>query len=324
VRKLARALGSFAVCCIALICPLVCDLARAADYPVRPIRVFCPYAAGGSSDYVTRLIAEQLGKRLGQRVVVENRTGAGEIISTQAVVAAEPDGYTLGMVSNVMTLNPFIRKDMPYQISDLAVVTQHITVASIIVVRPEAPPKSFPEFMKWAKTKPDKVTAGRVAPSAVIVWKRLEKATGTEFIDVPYAGNAPALVGLLGGQIDTMQVTYFESSSHLDAGSVRPIAVTNPERMPVLPDVPAIAEFVPGFSHVAWNGFVLPAKTPEAIVKRLAKEISEIVKTPEVSKILVERGYGVVGNSPEEFAAWVKSDLEANEKNVKSAGLTIQ
>jgi tripartite-type tricarboxylate transporter receptor subunit TctC len=302
----------------------VCNLARAADYPVRPIRIFCPYAAGGSADYVTRLIAEQLGKRLGQRVVVENRTGAGEIISTQAVVTAEPDGYTLGMVSNVMTLNPFIRKDMPYKISDLAVVTQHITVASIIVVSPEAPAKSLSEFLEWAKTKRDKVTVGTVAPSSVIVWKRLEKAVGAEFVYVPYAGNAPALVGLLGGQIETMQVTYYESSSYLDAGSVRPIAVMNPERMLVLPNLPAVAEFVPGFSHVAWNGFVLPAKTPEAIVKLLSKAISEIVRTPEVSKILIERGYGVVGNSPEEFAAWVKSDLEANEIDVKAAGLTIQ
>lgn len=323
MRRLVRALGSLAVC-IAVICPFASDQARAADYPNRPVRIFCPYAAGGSSDYVTRLIAEQLGKRLGQRVVVENRTGAGEIISTQAVVAAAPDGYTLGMVSNVMTLNPFIRKDMAYQLSDLAVVTQHITVPSIIVVRSDAPPESFSQFLEWARTKPGKATAGRVAPSQVILWKRLEKAAGTEFIDVPYAGNGPALVGLLGGQIDTMLVTYYESSSHLDAGSVRPIAVTNPERMPVLPNVPAIAEFVPGFSHVAWNGFVLPAKTPEAIVKRLAKEIAEIVKTPEVSKILIERGYGVVGNSPEEFSAWVKRDLEANEINVKSAGLTIQ
>lgn len=315
----SRTIGGLILGCLLLAQPAFSD-----DYPNKPVRIFVPYAAGGSSDYVTRLVADELSKRLGNKFVVENRPGAGEAISTQATIAAPPDGYTLGMVSNVMSLNPFIRKEMSYKIEDVALISQHITVASIVVVQTSSPPKTFPEFIEWAKIKSGKMTAGRTAPSSAIVWTRLAKATGIDYIDVPYQGNAPALVGLLGGQTDTMQITYFEVRGQLESGALRPLAVTSLDRMAVLPNVPALSEFVPKFSHVAWNGFVAPAKTPKAIIDRLSREISEIVRSPEIAKILVDRGYGVVGNTPAEFQAWIDNDLRVNEENVKAAGLTLQ
>ncbi len=297
----------------------------AANYPNKPIRIVVPQSAGGSTDLTARLIAQKLADALGQPVVVDNRPGAGSIIGTDLVAKAAPDGYTLLVVASSITINPSLHKKLPFDpIRDLAPVSQLSAFPNMLVVHPAVPVKTVQELIALAKAKPGQINYGSsgAGTGTHLSAELFKSMTGVDMVHVPYKGGGPAVTALLGGQVQLNFATIPSVLPHVRAGKLRAVAVTTLKRSPAAPDVPTIAESgVPGYDHGPWNGMLAPAKTPKAVIARLNAEVARIIHLPEAKAVLVHEGAEPVGNTPEEFAAIIRTETAKWAKVIKAAGI---
>ena len=301
--------------------------APAQDYPRKPIRMIIPYPPGGPTDILGRIVAQNLSERLGQQVVVENKPGASGMIGADLVAKAPPDGYTLLANASIHVINPSLYKNATYDaLKDFAPVSLIAEVPLVLVVAPGLEVKSVKELIALAKSKSGKLNFASSGNAAAphLAGEAFKIAAGVDMQHVPYKGSGPALTDLMGGQVQLMFDSLPSSISHVKSGKLRAIAVTTAKRSSALPSVPTIAESgVPGFDISTWYGIWAPAGTPTEIVSKLSGEIAKIVKLADVRERLGGLGAEPVGNSPDEFAAYCRSELAKWAKIVKASGATV-
>ncbi|MDF8365173.1 Bug family tripartite tricarboxylate transporter substrate binding protein [Achromobacter anxifer] len=303
--------------------------AHAADpYPNKPIRLIVPFAAGGTTDIVARVVADGLGRELGQPVIVENRGGGGGSIGADALARSTPDGYTLGVATvSTMATNPATNPKNPYNpLTDFAPITNMVNVPNVLTVNPAVPAKSLAEFIALLKANPGKYSyassgAGGIGHLDGELFKSLTK---TDMVHVPYRGSGPALNDVIAGQVNAQFDNLPSSMPHIQAGKLRALAVAAPKRLPALPDVPTFAEGgLPEMDNMAWYGLVAPAGTPQAVIDRIHDATVKALKDPKIVQRLADGGSLVDGNTPAEYAAQIKRELElrqriAKERNIRS------
>jgi len=303
--------------------------ARADDYPSRPIRIIVPYAPGGGADTVARIVARRVSDTIGQPIVIENRTGAGSILGTDAVAKAEPDGYTLLLgQSGPISINPAVYKDLRYDpVKDFAPVTMTTAYPYILVVNAKLPARSLPEFVALARSQPGAMNYGTTGIGAAnhLVAELFNGKAGIKMTHIPYRGTALAVGDLVAGQVTMVFGDPISVLPHMQSGSLRALAVTSLQRSPVAPEVPTVAESgFPGFDALAWHGILAPAKTPPAIVKKLNAEIVNALKHPETQALLVKQAMQTVGNTPEEFAAFIRNDIAVWKAVAAEADVSVK
>ncbi|HEY9281331.1 MAG TPA: tripartite tricarboxylate transporter substrate binding protein BugE [Eoetvoesiella sp.] len=302
----------------------------ATDYPTRPIRVIVPFAPGGSTDIVARIVTQRMGQELGQTMVVENKGGAGGAIGAQEAARAKPDGYTLSIATvSTLAVNPACRpNDLPYKpLTDFMPITNFANVPNVIEVNPKFPAKNFKEFVKVLKENPGKYSHGSSGTCSVLhlFGEAFKQATGTDAIHVPYKGSGPAVTDAVGGQIDSMFDNLPSSMGQIQAGNLRPLAVAWPERLKTLPDVPTLAEEgYPQLNQPAWYGLLAPKGTSPEIIKRLRDAAVVALKDPKVIETLEKQGAAPSGNTPEEFAKEIKEQYDWAKDVVAKGKITLE
>lgn len=309
-----------------LLLPVALPVA-AQSYPTKPVRLVVPFPPGGPTDIVTRLIAPKMSASLGQQVVVENRGGAGGMIATEQVSKAAPDGYTIimgtiGGLAVAKSLNPKLGYDT---LRDLAPITQSVSVTSILVVHPSVPAKTVRELLAIAKASPGKLNYassgnGTVTHLAGELLKLLGKVNITH---VPYKGGAPALIALVSGEVDMSYENSLIITPHIKSGKVKAIAVTSAKRSALLPELPTIAETLPGYSASGWYGLLAPAATPKPVIAKLSTEAIKALRSPDVVDKLSSQGAEPVASTPEEFTAFIRSEIDKWANVVKAANMKI-
>src|SRR5690554_4676835 len=304
--------------------------ATAADYPSQPIRVIVPFAPGGSTDIVARIVTQRMAEELGQTMVVENKGGAGGAIGAAEAARANPDGYTLSIATvSTLAVNPACRPDdLPYEpLKDFMPVTNFANVPNVIEVNPKFPAKNFKEFVKALKDNPGKYTHGSSGTCSVLhlFGEAFKQATGTDAIHVPYKGSGPAVTDAVGGQIDSMFDNLPSSMGQIQAGGLRALAIAWPERLKSLPDVPTLAEEgYPQLNQPAWYGLLAPAGTPPEIIKILRDAAVVALKDPKVIETLEKQGAAPSGNTPEEFAKEIKEQYDWAKEVVAKGNIKLQ
>ena len=323
MRLSRRAILHLAVGTAAL--PRLSRVARAEAYPAHPVHVIVGQAAASSSDITARLLAQYLSEHLGQQFIVEVRPGATGNIATEAVVRAAPDGYTLLLVNSQNTINAALFNNLPFDfVRDIAPIAGIFRVPLVMEVLPSFPAKTVPEFIAYARANPGKInmaSAGVGGPQHV-AGELFKFMAGVDLVHVPYHGSTPALTDLLAGQVQVMFDVTPSSLPHIRAGKFRPLAVTTPERLDLLPDVPAMAEFLPGYEAFGWIGFGAPKGTPAEIIETLNKGLNAAVADPKIRARLTDLGGLVMPpNSPADFAKFIAADTEKWTKVVQFAHL---
>lgn len=295
-------------------------------YPDRPIRLIIAQAPGGNADIIARALAEGMTVRLGQNMVPDNRPGASGIIATELAVRAAPDGYTLLLVPSSFGVNPAANRKLPYdQLRDLAPITHVASAPNVLVVGPALPIKSVADLVKAAKAAPGKLTYGSSGNlgSPHLAGELFELMTGTDMVHVPYKGAATAMIDLIGGRISLSFASLPSAIAHIRAGRLHSIAVTSDRRFPMLPDLPTLSESgLPGFETSAWQGLVVPAKTPQAIIKRLNAEAVAVINQPAMRERMVQNGAIPIASTPEELWDFARKQIEKWGKVIKAAGIT--
>src|SRR5712692_121032 len=292
-------------------------------YPVRPVRLIVGFTPGGPTDISARPIGQWLTERLGQPFVIENRPGAGSNIAIDAVVNSAPDGYTLLVVSTSATVSMTFYKNLNFNfIRDIAPVAGIVRVPLVMVVHPSVPAQTVPEFIAYAKTNPGKINMASVGNGTTphMAGELFKMMAGVDMLHVPYRGAAPALTDLLGGRAQVMFEGMLSLTEHIRTGRLRPLAVTPATRSPVLPDVPTVGEFLPGYEASVWFGVGAPKATPVEIVERLNVEINAGLADPKLKARLGELGGTVLAVSPAEFGKLIAEDTEKWGKVVKFSG----
>jgi tripartite-type tricarboxylate transporter receptor subunit TctC len=300
--------------------------ASALDYPTRPVRFVVGYPAGGATDILARIIGQRLSERLGQQFVIENKPGAGNNIGTESVVNAEPDGYTVLLINPANFINASLYTNLKFNfIRDIAPVATFQRVPNVMTVAPDVPAKTVAEFIAYVKANPGKVNmASSGNGTSVHMSGELFMAmSGAQMTHIPYKGAAPAITDLLGNRVQVIFDNMPSIIQHISSGSLRALAVTTAERSPQLPDVPTVAETVPGYEASALFGMGAPKKTPPEIVAKLNKEINAVLAEPETKKRLVELGGEPLVSTPEAFGAMIAAETEKWQKVVKFSGLTV-
>jgi tripartite-type tricarboxylate transporter receptor subunit TctC len=308
----------------AAVLPALSRFAWAQTYPARPVRLIVGYTAGSNLDILARLMGQWLAERLGQPFVIENRPGAGSNVATEAVVRAVPDGYTLLMVSAGNAVNATLYDNLNFNfIRDIAPVAGIIRSTNVMEVNPSFPAKTVPEFIAYAKANPGKINmaSGGIGSGPHIAGELFKVMTGVDMRHVPYRGSPPALTDLLGGQVQVMFDLMSSSIESIRAGKLRALAVTTATRSAVLPDIPTIGEFVPGYEASGWQGVGAPRNTPIEIVERLNKEINAALADPKMKARLADLGGTVLAGSPAAFGKLIVEETEKWAKVVKFAGL---
>ena len=299
-------------------------ITRAQAYPSRPVRLIVGLAAGGGQDIVARLMGQWLSERLGRQFIVENRPGASGNLALEATANAAPDGYTLTLlgVNNAINASLYNKPGFEF-LRDIAPVAGIMRVPLVMVVAPTFPAKSVPEFIAYAKANPGKITmgSGGVGTSIHVSGELFKMLTGVDMLHVPYRGGMPALTGLIGGQVQVMFDTMPESIGFIRAGTLRPLAVTTAERAAVLPEVPRVADFVPGYESSAWYGVGAPRNTPPEIVETLNREINAGLADTRIRDRLADLGGTVIAGSAADFGAFIADDAAKWAKVVKFANV---
>ncbi len=298
-------------------------LARAQDYPNRPIRCIIPYVAGSSPDVVARIIGPKLSERLGQPVVMDNRGGANSIIGTEIAARSPPDGYTIVLGATALATNTGLYK-LPYDAErSFSPITQTVAVHFLLVVHPSLPLRTVTEFITFAKARPGQLTfasAGNGSPTH-LAGELLNNLTGIKLVHVPYKGSPQAQADLIGGQIQVQFDVIATSMPQIKAGRTRALAVSSLKRSTILPEMPTIAETVPSFNIVGWQGFLVAAGTQGGIIQRLHRELVAVFALPEIRQRMFELGYETVASSPLEFAEFMRADTAQFAKIIAGTGL---
>jgi len=301
--------------------------ASAQQYPNKPIRIINPWTPAGPAELLARTIGVKLQESLGQPVLIESRPGANGTIGATFVAKSAPDGYTI-LFSHVgpMAIHPAVAASMPYDtLKDFEPITQVAAGALVLLVRNDIPAKSVPELVAYAKANAGKLSCGSVGPASTthFACEMFNMMGGVSTIHVPYKGSAPVVTDMLGGQIAISFLNIAGVTGQLKANQLRALAVTTLKRSPVLPDLPALNELMPGFEVNSWYGMMAPAGTPKAIVQLLQRETAKALKAPDVNERLRAAGLDPVGNTPEEHAAQLRADLERWAKVAKTAKIKI-
>jgi len=294
----------------------------AQGYPTRAVRIIVPFSAGGPNDILARAVGAKLGERLGQQVIVDNRPGGGTVIGTDIAAHSAADGYTLLMASTSHSVNPTLKKNLPYdQKKDLDLLILMADAPNLAVVHPSLPGKSIKQLIALAKSRPGEIaySSGGVGASTHLAGASLGSMTGTKMIHVAYKGGAPATRGLIGGEVAWMFGTFLPTIPHIRAGRLRVIGTGGTKRTPVLPDVAAVAETVPGFKSVGWWGMMLPAGVPQPIVNRLNRDINTVLN--DLRQQLLRDGTEVIGGSQADFQKFFDGELVKWAGVIKSLGI---
>jgi len=298
-------------------------IAFAQSYPTKPVHLIVGFPAGGPADIAARLTAEWLSQRLGQQVIVENRPGAATNIATEAVIRAPADGYTLlfSMVSNAINQTLYSAMNFNF-VRDTAPVGSLMRSPGVMLVNPGMP-ATLPEFIAYAKANPGKINMSSAGPGTVphIYGELFKIATGTDMVLVHYRGAGPAMPDIISGRIQVMFDSVPSAIQQVRAGKLRPLGVTTATRLDVLPDVPAIAEFVPGYEASNWYGIIAPKDTPAAIVERLNREINAILADPQAKARIADMGASPFGGSSADFAKFIAEDTERWGKVIRAANI---
>jgi tripartite-type tricarboxylate transporter receptor subunit TctC len=298
--------------------------AAALDYPVKPVRIVVGFAAGGPTDIAARLIGQWLSERLGHQFIVENRPGATGNIGAEAVVNAAPDGYTLLHIATNNAINTSLYEKLSFNfIRDIAPVAGIMRVPNIMEVHPSVPATTVPEFIAYAKANPGKINfaSGGNGTSQHVSGELFAMLTGLKLVHVPYRGSGPALTDLIGGHLQVMFDAASSSMSYIRAGQLRPLAVTTAQRLDALPDLPAIAEFVPGYEASSWHGFGAPRNTPAAIIEKLNAEINAGLADANMKARFADLGAMALPGPPAAFGKLIADETEKYAKVVKFAGI---
>lgn len=302
--------------------------AQASGYPHQPVKWVVPYAPGGTTDVIARNLATRMGQELGQPVVVDNRPGAASIIGATFIARSQPDGYTVGTAdSGTLAFNPAMYATLTYDASkDFSFIGGLGKMPLVLAVAPNFPAKNVQELLALAKKSPGSISSASSGPGSPlhVALELFKQRTGTDLMHVPYKGSAPALQDLMAGQVQTMFVDLPPSLSMIKAGKVRVLAVATPQRLPILPDVPTMAEAgVPGFEAYAWQGFVGPARLPDAVVQRLNKDLVAALQHPEMRARLEELGIQPMPMAPTQFAEFVRAEQKLWSGVIKAAKIHL-
>jgi tripartite-type tricarboxylate transporter receptor subunit TctC len=311
---------------LAMLCTAVAAGAAEGDYPTRPIKWIVGYPPGGTTDLLARLMGQWLSQRLGQQVIIENRAGGGNNIGTEVAVRSAPDGYTIFLVNPANAINATLYTKLPFNfLNDMVPVGGIVRVPNVMTVTKNFPAKNVAEFIDYAKKHPGKVNmASSGAGTSVHLSGELFKyMTGIDMKHIPYKGAGPAITDLISGQVDVLFDNMPSIIGHIRAGSVRALGVTTAQRSPALPDVPAVAETVPGYEASAWFGGAAPKGTPQAAIDRLNREINAALADPAMKAKLADLGGVPIPGTPEDFWALHKMETEKWAKIVKFSGAKV-
>jgi tripartite-type tricarboxylate transporter receptor subunit TctC len=306
--------------------PALPRMARAEAYPSRPVRIVVGFAAGGATDIQARLMGQWLSDRLGQQFIVENRAGASGNIGTETVAKAPADGYTLLQIVTPNVINAALYSNLNFDfMRDIAPVICAAKLAYVVVVNPSVPVASIPEFIAYAKANPGKMNYGSAGPGTPqnIACELFKMMAGVDLVHVPYRGGAPATTDLLAGHLQVIFSPVSESIQFIKAGKLRPLAVTTTKRLDVLPEIPTVADFVPGYEASGFAGVGVPSNTPADIIDLLNKELNAGLADAKIRERIEELGGTVAGGSPAEFATILSAALEKWAKVIKFAGIKV-
>jgi tripartite-type tricarboxylate transporter receptor subunit TctC len=302
-------------------------IARAQAYPSRPVHLVVPVAPGGALDILARLIGQWVSEKLGQPFVIENRPGAGTNLGVEAVVRSAPDGYTLLLIPGSVTVNATLYDNLTFNfIRDIAPIAMISRLPLVMEVSLSVPAKSVPEFIAYAKANPGKISmgSGGTGSPSHIAGELFKLKTGIEMVHVPYRGGAPALVDLIGGQIQVMFSPLPESIAAIKSGQVRALAVTTTTRSEALPDVPVVADFVPGFEASTWQGIGAPKQTPVEIIATLNKQVNAALADPKIKMRLADLGSIPAPMTPGDFENYIIAETEKWAGVIRAAHITLQ
>jgi tripartite-type tricarboxylate transporter receptor subunit TctC len=304
--------------------PAMSRIARAQTYPTRPVRIVSGFPPGGVNDTYARLIGQWLSERLGQQFIVENRPGAGGNIAAESVVRAAPDGYTLLVATSADTWNATLYDNLKFNfIRDIAPVATISRAPGVLVVHPSLPSKSVPELIAYAKSDPGKipVASAGIGSAPHMYWELFRSLTGVDMLHVPYRGGGPAVTDLLGGQVQVYFGTTASSIEYIRSGKLRPLAVTTATRAPVLPDVPALAEFLPTYEASIYVGIAAPRNTPAEIISKLNQEINLALADSKMTLRIAELGDTPLSLSTSDFAKLIAEETEKWGKVIRAANI---
>jgi tripartite-type tricarboxylate transporter receptor subunit TctC len=307
--------------------PAASRIARAQAYPSRPARIIVGFPAGGATDIQARLMGQWLSERLGQQFIVENRAGASGNLGTEVAVRAPADGYTLLQIVTPNAINAALYSNLPFDfVRDIAPVICAARLAYVVVVHPSVPATTIPEFIAYAKANPGKInygSAGHGTPQNISC-ELFKMMAGVNLVHVPYRGGAPATGDLVGGHLQVIFAPVSEAIEQVKAGKLRPLAVTTAKRLDVLPDVPTVGDFVPGYEASGFAGIGVPRNTPAEIVELLNKELNAGLADARIRTRIVELGGTPLGGSPAEFAAIIAEAIEKWTRVIKFAGIKVE
>jgi tripartite-type tricarboxylate transporter receptor subunit TctC len=319
LNDLARAI------CGALAATAAVAASAQGGYPAKPVRMVVPSSPGGGTDITARMIVPRLSERLGQQVVVDNRPGAGTMIGIEVAAKSPPDGYTLLMTPSTLAINQAMYRKVPYDpVNDFAPITQVIAAPNMLVVHPSVPAKSVKELIAVARARPGQLNyaSAGVGTNPHLSMELFLTLTGTKMVHIPYKGLAPGIVDLLAGHVTVATATMLTGLPHVKSGRLRCLGTTGAKRAGVLPDLPTVAEAgVPGYESSQWYGVLAPARTSREIVTKLHAEIARILQAPDMKERLAADGTEPVGNTPEEFARYIREELVKWAKVAKAAGI---
>ena len=302
--------------------------ANAQDFPTRPIKMVVPFAPGGSTDIIARLVAQQMTKDLGQSVIVENVGGAAGALGTMQVKNAQPDGYTLAVATvSTMIVHPAARAKPQYTLDDFIPITNMASMPNVITVNPKFPAKDLKELIAVLRKSPDKYSYASSGVGSInhMLGESFQAYSGTKITHVPYKGSGPAMQDVMGGQVDILFDQFPSSKGHIDSGKLKAIGAISPQKIPGYPNVMTMEEAgMKGFVDEAWYGILAPKGTPPQVVAKLTDALKKALANPDVRKRLEEVGARPVSSTPQEFAAQVKSEIEKMKKIVKERNITLQ
>ncbi len=301
----------------------ICATAHAADYPSRPIRLIVPFAPGGGLEITARSIGQKLTEKRGQAIVIDNRPGAATIVGSEIASKANPDGYTLLMITTTFAINPSLYGKLPYDPNrDFAPVTQITSVPNILVVNLSIAAHTVRELIALAKAKPGQLNYASAGSgtSPHLAAELFKTMAGIEMTHIPYKGIPPAVTDVIAGRVSMLMTTTISAAPHVKSGRLRALAITSPRRLAAMPGVPAIGETVSGYEADAFQGMVAPAGVPKEIVRQLADDIAAIVKLPEIRERITADGAEPIGSTPEVFGAFLKKEMLKWGKVVKESG----
>ena len=302
-------------------------VAQAPAYPVKSVRLLVPSSPGGGTDILARVLAQKMSETFGQQFVVENRPGAGQVIGIEAVARSAPDGYTLLMAASAIVINEVLYAKPPYDtLRDFAPVTLGASLPNILVVHPALPVKSVSELIVLAKTRAGQLnySSAGSGTSPHLSMELFRLMAGITLTHIPYKGSGPATIDLLAGQVQLSMPNVLTALPHIKGGKLRGLGVTSGKRATGLPDIPAIAETLPGYEAIQWYGILAPAGTTRDIVGKLQAEIARILVLPEVRDRLAADGADAVGSRPDEFAAYIRAELAKWGKVVKTGSIKLE